>query len=377
MKEIIRNLIRNSDEYAIPYDTFIEQALYHPAHGYYTKEHEVFGKEGDFFTASTTGSVFAEVMAHYFIRAANILQLPLNILELGGGNGRFAKQVLATLEKYEVERVNYIFIEKNLYSREKVQQVVPKQWGFQSYQSIHAFNEDNIHFEGIVFSNEFLDAQPVSVVVNRGDLLKEIWVTLDESGEFVEVERKCSQQLLEWIEKYQINLANNQKIEVPLYMEPILNNISGVVKKGLIITFDYGYQSEEIKHPSRKDGSLRGYDHHQLKPNVLKNVGNMDITHHVLWEPWIEIGHEKDIKTLSLLNQSRFLQDYGRILDYLGTNDVNHPFSPEAKRNRTIMTLINGEWMGNMLDVCIQTKGVNDSLTNKFIQKYEKERSRT
>ena len=64
MGELIRSEIR--DHGAIPFSRFIELALYHPQLGYYRSGQNVFGREGDFYTASQLQPVFGRLLACAF-----------------------------------------------------------------------------------------------------------------------------------------------------------------------------------------------------------------------------------------------------------------------------------------------------------------------
>ena len=49
----------------VPFHRFMEVALYHPEHGYYSRGRDPFGKEGDFYTAEQIQPVFGILMAAF------------------------------------------------------------------------------------------------------------------------------------------------------------------------------------------------------------------------------------------------------------------------------------------------------------------------
>ena len=60
----IRDLIRS--EGPISFARFMEQALYHPAHGYYSSGRCTIGRRGDYFTSVSVGPLFGKMLAAQF-----------------------------------------------------------------------------------------------------------------------------------------------------------------------------------------------------------------------------------------------------------------------------------------------------------------------
>ncbi|SET62386.1 SAM-dependent methyltransferase, MidA family [Salinibacillus kushneri] len=368
MIEIFQEMINKSHNYAIPYDVYIKEALYHREKGYYRKNNRVLGKRGDFYTTNHVGSIFSEIMANIFIESAHTLTLPLHIMELGGGDGRFVLQLIKAFEDKEIKPERYIFIEQNQYARQQLHSLIPEDWNLVTFESLKEYYATEGFFEGIIFSNEYLDAQPVRVVVNRDGELKEVMVTVKESGQLTEIEKPCSEGLYYWLKKWDIfPVINNQRMEVPIYMDSICNLVNKVLEKGLIFTFDYGYTYEERLSPHRKDGSLRGYSRHQLVNNPLQYPGQMDITHHVPWDVWIKKGQEQELDHHVLTRQNQFFYKVGNVLDLVEETDHKNPFSEAAKRNRAMRTLLSDNWMGNKFDVCIQSKNMERERVNQLL----------
>nr|WP_302328504.1 SAM-dependent methyltransferase [Salirhabdus salicampi] len=292
-------------------------------------------------------------MGQYFIETAKLANIPLHICELGGGSGRFASQVCQQLANVlDGDVLRYSIIEENPSTREKwnrIENNIIKD----SFASLEEFSSAYPAFCGFIFSNEFLDAQPVRIVEMLEDTLYEICVT-EQHGQLTETKRLCPTFLRQWMEERKITIKNGYRCEVPLYISSITANIAKALRRGFILTIDYGYNRDEWMHPARKQGSLRGYSNHQLKSNVLENVGEMDITHHVHWDVWIEEGRKYDIEFHRLMKQSEFLIHYG-IMERLESHQ-SQVFSAKASKNRAIRSFILGD-LGSAFDVCIQAKG--------------------
>ena len=65
----------------------MEQALYHPIHGYYSSERARIGRAGDFFTNVSVGDLFGEILAAQAVELFDLLGAPgqFKIAEQGAG----------------------------------------------------------------------------------------------------------------------------------------------------------------------------------------------------------------------------------------------------------------------------------------------------
>ena len=79
-----------------PFAWFMEQALYHPEHGYYSSDRAVIGRRGDYFTNVSVGQVFGQLLAQQFAEIWRRLGKLDNftIVEQGAHHGEFAHDVL-------------------------------------------------------------------------------------------------------------------------------------------------------------------------------------------------------------------------------------------------------------------------------------------
>lgn len=84
MELILREWMGKEKDYSISYSTYMNLVLYTEGHGYYMKEREKIGRQGDFFTSSNVSSVFAKTFAKLFIRLVENGEVASNICEVGG-----------------------------------------------------------------------------------------------------------------------------------------------------------------------------------------------------------------------------------------------------------------------------------------------------
>lgn len=355
MKELISQKIAASPKKMISYADFIELVLYHPDMGYYMKNMQKIGTRGDFYTTSNVSDVFGKLVGKWFANNAGKLDLPASVCEIGGGNGRFARAFIEGWKENSDEKLNYFLVEKSPYHRMLQKEEIGEVEGVQITYIDHFVG--TAMTEGLVFSNELFDAFPVHVIEKRGNVLQEVFIGYEE-GRFVEkLLPLANEKILYFLEEEGIVLAEGQRMEIPLSMEPFIRSIAEGLQRGLVITVDYGYTKEEWMHPARQNGSLRGYFQHQMVHDVLKHPGEMDITSHIHVDALISQGEKYALEFLEKKRQDEFLLSIG-ILDELADHQDTNPFSEASKRNRSIRSLIMPGSISESFTVVIQGKGI-------------------
>ena len=100
----------------VTFKWFMQQALYHPQHGYYGGGRARIGRRGDFYTSVSVGKIFGELMAKQFEEIWYRMNTPVSfaIVEEGANNGQFAQDVLGWLQQFSpdlYQRVRYWIVE--------------------------------------------------------------------------------------------------------------------------------------------------------------------------------------------------------------------------------------------------------------------------
>src|SRR5215470_3565303 len=80
---------------------FMQQALYHPEHGYYSSGRCAIGRTGDYFTNVSVGPLFGQLLAVQFFEIWERLgeMNEFVIVEQGAHDGEFARDVLDVVQK--------------------------------------------------------------------------------------------------------------------------------------------------------------------------------------------------------------------------------------------------------------------------------------
>jgi SAM-dependent MidA family methyltransferase len=337
LKNKIIKQINSDPERFLPMDDFIGFALYDSENGYYTKTQAKIGREGDFYTSVSVSPVFGEVLAKWINKRAHEHGLPPTICELGAGTGQLAVAIIEGLQKlnFVTKDFHYIVIEGSPYHRSLIKEKTKKYDFLKILSSLEQLEE----FDGIILSNEFFDAFPVKVAVNQDGIWKELGVT-ENQGRLIETSRGASIEMISFIDKIGLkNPSPNQRIEIPMAYLDAYKYICTKIKRGVILSIDYGMLNSDVLFSERINGSLRGFNKHKLVDNILDNPGEVDITSNVLFEELAKQGEEIGFTTISLKKQNEFLLESG-ILDLLVEHQDRDPFSEKSRRNRSIIQFI-------------------------------------
>ncbi len=373
---LIRDKIKQSEVAMIPFAEFMELALYHPELGYYPAKRAKVGKAGDFYTSATVHPVFAETLADAAIELlrASGFELP-TLVEIGGGTGYLMKHLLTRIYAAAPDlwqRLRFISVESSPYHRCLQQEALrglklEKQWFASVEEAANALSID-----GVVLSNEWLDAYPVHLIERVGGHIQEVGVGWNEAemsfceGFLPEV----TEQVAAYLAAEQPKLAEGMRAEVNCGMKQAIAHVSGMLRQGYVLTIDYGDEEAALYHPSRKRGTLMCYYRHQAHDNPYIHVGEQDITAHVNFSLLMRWGSAVGLEPLILLRQDEFLIRCG-ILTRLQQHTDRDPFTSEAmRRNRAIQQLILPGGMGGVFRVLVQSKGGAREQSFRFMQKY-------
>ncbi len=356
--DVIKRKIR--EEGSISFRDFMDIALYYPELGYYTSKKDKIGGFGDFFTSSEVDRAYGQLLAEQFVEIFSKLETKtLNIVEIGAGKGYLAFDILKHLkEEYPsvFERTVYTLIEKSPYHIEIQKEILKEFKNVRWVQDIRDFEDDSI--EGIVFSNELFDSFPVHMIRKKNGKIYEIYITLDEEDSVIEVEKKPSKEILEYLKDLEINIPEGMTTEINLDAKEYIKLIGKKLKKGYVITVDYGYPSKELYKPYRMKGTLLCYYRHRYSENYYENVGLQDITSHVNFSALKYYGEKEGLKTLGFTDQAHFLTNLG-LMEIIAQIQQNNSIESFERLNR-LKTLVLPKGMGEKFKVLVQYKNVKN-----------------
>ena len=359
----IREHISNNGGW-LPFDAYMNAALYTPELGYYTNTLSPFSmwaQDGDFITAPLLTPLFGACLAEQVIEVFELTG-HTNILEFGAGTGRLAADILSHLAKQNIA-VNYQILE--LSATLRAQQRSEIETILQGVTHQHTFTWlDTLptDFVGLMLGNEVLDAMPVKLIgMNQGAWFERGVAVEGET--LVWQERPTTHTLpmpSEWLDALShsrsryISETHEQQIA-------FIDSLSHALKSGVILMIDYGFPVHEYYHPERNTGTLMCHIQHVAHDDALYYVGTQDITAHVNFSALLP-SPESGLKVIGYTNQANFLINNG-ILDLLTA------IEPEQQRihaNR-VQRLLSEAEMGELFKVMAWSKGL-DFAENETLQ---------
>lgn len=363
LSEAILTEINRNPNKAIPFRDYMELCLYHDTLGYYNRDSEKVGKEGDFYTSVSIGSIMGEVLGDFFIRMAQQQSgpdEPFTIVEWGGGTGRLAGLILDTIAERAPElysRLDYMMFEVSPYHRKRQLMELARHPNVRHAETDDGF-ETIPQRSVVVFSNELLDAFPVHRIERKDGLLHEWHVGWDDSkGTFAEKLLPLDQDgpAAVYMELQGIMIREGQIIEVNPAAADWIRRAGARLRHGTLVTIDYGDTAEELYASHRMKGTFLCYRNHQAYDDPFAYPGEQDMTAHVDFTACIRAGEDAGFTEWSLRTQKQFLIDEG-VLDMLVAHDGRDPFSQQSRRNRAVRQLLVSDQMSELFKVLVQTK---------------------
>jgi len=304
-----------------------------------------FGKKGDFITAPNISRLFTEIIAIWIISFWKSLGSPkkFNLIELGAGNGEMMKVLSESFENFPdfLKSCNFVIHEKSpLLIKEQKKKL-------QKIDILWKSKIDNIKkIPSIFIANEFFDAMPIKQFRKKNKLWFEKFVNFSDSDEAFFFEKKTDIKKIE--KKIGFKISKNQNfIEYSKLCLKYLKDISKVIKKnnGGLLLIDYGYFDGKMKN------TLQAVSNHKIA-NILKNIGNVDITHNLNFNLFQKFIKHMGGLSIDLTTQRKFLIKMG-IKKRAEIISKNKNFLKKADIYYRLQRLIDKKQMGNLFKVML------------------------
>jgi SAM-dependent MidA family methyltransferase len=367
--QIIKEEIRTKGR--ITFERYMELALYHPQYGYYSSGAASIGKAGDFYTSSQATRMYGTLMAEVYVKLA--AKSGPDFVEMGAGEGLFAADFLRALAKShpaEYERCRYLIVESARGMATKQKDAL---LDFSDKVTWTEHLDSLPDIEGIFFSNELVDAFPFHRVKQGPDGLSEIYVCLQvgqggqrgrgEQGAREGKDEKLAfatgplstQELAAYFSRLMATLPEGMVTEANLRISGWMCRLGGKLKKGFVITVDYGYSADDYYSPSRMNGTAFCHYRHSTSENFLDRIGEQDITAHVDFTTVALEGISSGMAPELFCDQGQFLME---TLPWFGDSArlANAPLEELMEAGQGIKTLLHPEWLGGAFKVLVQSK---------------------
>ncbi len=291
----------------IRFDSFMHQALHDPDRGYYARKIKSVGADGDFSTTATLSDLLGKAVAASFIKWQKESDSPFHFIEVGGGDGSFARSFLKSLPLIKRWKTCYHLVDSSS-PLASVQKRKLK-------RSVHyhdSITSALLDCEGIafIFSNELVDAFPVRIFQRSGETWNELY--LKGAEEVFLPESKLPKSTSFSLPR----TKQNQRVEIHESYHDWLKQWSLLWKSGKMLTIDYGDSFPDIYY-RMPYGTLRAYLRHQrITGNaVYLYPGYQDITTDVNFTDLINWGNDLSIKEIKYICQTEYLTPFASQTD--------------------------------------------------------------
>jgi SAM-dependent MidA family methyltransferase len=314
----------------IPWDRYMDTALYADGVGFYARPYSPLGADGDFYTAAHVHPLFAATIGEWVaeVHRTSPRDRPFHLVELGPGDGRLAAGVVAALRQHPegTAGMTVVLIER---SAPLLARAVERVRSEAEASGIPVLTRDSVAslgpFEGVVLANELLDAQPVRRLLRRRNGWVELGVRIHAGG-LVPAEGPGARPVPG--SPLPAGVAEGTVFEVSPRAEAVVREVADHLVRGRLLVDDYGMEESELlaAHP---DGTLAGVRAHRSGWDPLEAAGETDLSAFVNFSRLRAAAHAAGLRLVSDRRQAEALGEWGfpRLLDAA----VRTASSPEAE----------------------------------------------
>lgn len=341
----------------ISFARYMELALYAPGLGYYMAGARKLGRDGDFITAPEISRLFGRTVARQLAQLGG--DGPGEILEIGAGSGALAADLLLELERLGRAPARYLMLELSPDLRDRSRDTLAAR-APHLLERVAWLNRLPPVFSGTVIGNEVLDAMPAHRVIRRRGETLEGFVQYHEANRrFLDLESPASDAVRQAAEELPLP-EDDYRTEIQLAARGFIRSLGGMLDRGLVLLFDYGFPRREYYHPQRNRGTLMCHYRHRAHDDPFFLPGLQDITAHLDFSAIAQSGREGGLDLLGYTNQAQFLVNCG-ITDILAETDPGDaaryaPLAAQAQK------LLSPAEMGELFKVIALGRGVHGPL---------------
>lgn len=296
----------------IPFDRYMELALYAPGLGYYTAGARKFGGAGDFVTAPEISPLFARCLARQCRQVLEDLGGGV-ILEVGAGSGVLAADLLLELERLNCLPERYLILDLSPDLRQRQRETLEQRAAHlvERVDWLIAFPDTCL--SGVVIANELLDAMPVHRFRYADQVLQEQYVSWNGEQFQLVWDAPASADFARQLAAPLARLAGVDEFEseINLRAGPWLAALAGCLERGAALLIDYGHSGAEYYHPARNRGTLMCHYRHRAHSDPLVYPGLQDITAHVDFSAIAEAAVASGFNVVGYTTQAFFLMGSG------------------------------------------------------------------
>jgi len=346
---------RIAAEGPLPWSEVMAAALYEPGLGYYAREVRRVGRKGDFYTSVSVGPLYGQLLAELANGVWEAAGCPQQfiIAEQAAHDGQLAADVWEALQSGPLGKVvSWRIVEPQTVYRAAQQERLNPLMG-DRIEWLHDVSE--LAGCGVFLCNELLDAFPVNRVR---------WTPMGWEDLLVDVVGDEFRWASRWSEDPELDrlpedVEPGYTTETHGAMVRWAEALAASTWEGAVMIADYGYDGEDYYRPERSDGTLRRYNKHGTDGDVLKELGNCDLTAHINFTRLRLVLERARFEVKADLPQGRFLTLVG--IPWLKALEGSTPFGEHRSIMRQFHTLTHPGHMGSAFRVMLLGRGLTAS----------------
>lgn len=309
LQQVIVERIRRDGP--LTFADYMRMALYEPGYGYYVTGPYNMGWQGDYFTSADVFDLFAFCLGQQLLEMWERLRhpAPFVVLEQGAGSGKLAESVRACAKRAAPGLFDALdYRVADLHSGQ---------------DALDANRIPAASTPSVIVSNELVDAFPVHVVEVRHGKLYEVYVDVVDVmrvGETGEVGLRevlgepSSSEVESYLDHFGIpwqSFPDGWRAEINLDAARWMERCATMLRRGYLLTIDYGEKAKALYTRERLRGTLLCYRRHSANKRPLAYPGEQDITAHVNFSSLIEEGRRHGLHLQSYTTQRDWLERMG------------------------------------------------------------------
>ncbi len=296
----------------ISFSQFMQLALYAPGLGYYSAGARKFGEAGDFVTAPEMSSLFSRCLAHVCNQVLSGTGGG-SILELGGGSGVMAADILSEFKELDVLPENYFLLEISADLRKRQQELIRERVPDLAGRVQWLNNIPTEKFDGVILANEVVDALPCERFIIGNGTIQALGVGF-EGRELCETAGPADPCVTRAVNDLQERLGAfpaGYMSEIRPSLSNWLDTVTTPLRQGIALFIDYGLPEKELYARERGMGTLLCHYRHRAHAQPLINVGLQDITAWVDFTALANAAADAGMMIKGYTTQAHFLLSAG------------------------------------------------------------------
>ncbi|MEM0129234.1 MAG: SAM-dependent methyltransferase [Thermoplasmata archaeon] len=259
----------------VPFDRFIDWALYDPQAGFYARPGPRIGPTGDFYTATHASPLYPRTLGRHIGRILAGLAVdgrPLRMVEIGPGDGRLAEGMVSEIAAAlpGTARWSYHLVERSSARLAETMDRLARAAGTAAGPPIRALPSigEGGPFRGVVLAQEVLDAIPPRRFRRDRSGWRELGVRRTPQGRWEEADRPAM-GIPPALGSAGHRIEEGSIAEVAMGAAGLVRAILDHLVEGRLIVIDFGMDAREIAsaHPRGTLQAIAGHRWVDPDPN--------------------------------------------------------------------------------------------------------------